>query len=83
MPTSLAFLLVGTIALGYAIYGLSHFVIHHHHFQQVSARNWAASHHIHHHRLDTNFGVTTPLWDVLMGTRYVSRRAPPSPSGSW
>lgn len=83
MPTSLAFLLVGTIALGYAIYGLSHFVIHHHHFRQVSARNWAASHHIHHHRLDTNFGVTTPLWDVLMGTRYVSRRAPPSPSGSW
>lgn len=77
MPTSLAFLLIGTIALGYAFYGLSHFVLHHHNFRRGFARSWAANHHVHHHRSTTNFGVTTPLWDVLMGTRYVSRRAPP------
>lgn len=72
MPASYAFLLIGTIALCYATYGLSHFVIHHHRFHQVFTRNWAANHYIHHSRINTNFGVTTPLWDVLMGTRYVS-----------
>jgi len=77
-PTSFAFLLIGTMALGYAVYGLSHFVLHHRHFHRGFARSWAASHHVHHHRTDTNFGVTTPLWDVLMGTRHVSRRGRPS-----
>jgi 4-hydroxysphinganine ceramide fatty acyl 2-hydroxylase len=71
MPVSYAFLLTGTILLGYAIYGLSHFTIHHHRFQQTFAREWAANHHIHHYHADTNFGVTTPLWDILLGTRYV------------
>ena len=73
MPAKYAFLLTGTIALSYVIYGLSHFTIHHHLFHYVLARNWAANHHIHHHHADTNFGVTTPLWDIVFGTRY--RRA--------
>ncbi len=71
MPTSYAFLLAGTIVLGYAIYGIGHFTIHHHRFHQALARDWAASHHIHHYHAETNFGVTTPLWDILLGTRYV------------
>jgi hypothetical protein len=29
------------------------------------------AHHVHHYHPGTNFGVTTPLWDVLLGTRYV------------
>jgi sterol desaturase/sphingolipid hydroxylase (fatty acid hydroxylase superfamily) len=68
-----AFLLTGTITLSYVIYGLSHFSIHHHLFRNVLARNWAANHHIHHYHADTNFGVTTPLWDIVLATRY--RRA--------
>ena len=75
MPAKYAFLLTGTITLSYVIYGLSHFTIHHHHFHYVLARNWAANHHIHHYHADTNFGVTTPLWDIVFGTRY--RRASP------
>jgi sterol desaturase/sphingolipid hydroxylase (fatty acid hydroxylase superfamily) len=73
MPAKYAFLLTGTITLSYVIYGLSHFTIHHHLFHYVLARNWAANHHIHHYHADTNFGVTTPLWDIVFGTRY--RRA--------
>ncbi len=73
MPVKYAFLLVGSITLGYVTYGLSHFTIHHHRFHYVLARNWAANHHIHHHHADTNFGVTTPMWDIVLGTRY--RRA--------
>jgi len=71
VPTNYAFLLTGTIALGYTTYGLSHFSIHHHRFRQAFARNWAANHHIHHYHAETNFGVTTPLWDILLGSRYV------------
>jgi sterol desaturase/sphingolipid hydroxylase (fatty acid hydroxylase superfamily) len=70
MPAKYAFLLTGIITLNYVIYGLSHFTIHHHHFHYVLARNWAANHHIHHYHADTNFGVTTPLWDIVFGTRY-------------
>ena len=73
MPAKYAFLLTGTIALSYVIYGLSHFTIHHHRFHYILARNWSANHHIHHYHADTNFGVTTPLWDIVSGTRY--RRA--------
>jgi len=47
MPANYAFLLTGAIALSYYIYGMSHFTIHHHHFHNVLARNWAANHLIH------------------------------------
>jgi sterol desaturase/sphingolipid hydroxylase (fatty acid hydroxylase superfamily) len=73
MPSNYAFLLMGAITLSYVTYGLCHFFIHHHRFHYVLARNWAANHHIHHQHADTNFGVTTPLWDIVLGTRY--RRA--------
>ena len=72
MPAGYAFLLTGTIGLGYVSYGLSHFTIHHYRFHWHFARNWAANHHIHHRHPETNFGVTTPLWDELIGTRYES-----------
>jgi sterol desaturase/sphingolipid hydroxylase (fatty acid hydroxylase superfamily) len=75
MPANYAFLLTGTIALNYVTYGLSHFTIHHHRFHYVLTRNWAANHHIHHYHPDTNFGVTTPLWDKLLGTRYIINKS--------
>ena len=71
MPTSYAFLLSGVMAFGYVTYGLSHFSIHHARFRQPLARRWAANHLIHHYHPESNFGVTTPLWDILLGTRYV------------
>ena len=71
MPVSHAFLLSGVMAFGYMTYGLSHFTIHHARFRQPLARRWAAKHLIHHYHPESNFGVTTPLWDILLGTRYV------------
>jgi sterol desaturase/sphingolipid hydroxylase (fatty acid hydroxylase superfamily) len=71
MPTSYAFLLSGTMAFSYVTYGLSHFIIHHTRFRQPIVRRWAANHLIHHYHDETNFGVTTPLWDILLGTRNV------------
>ncbi len=71
MPVSYAFLLAGTLAFSYVTYGLCHFTIHHLRFRHRLAQRWAANHHIHHYHPDTNFGVTTPLWDILLKTRYM------------
>lgn len=77
LPAGFVFLMTGTATLGYVFYGLSHFMIHHVRFRNPLLMRWAAAHHIHHHHAESNFGVTTPLWDYLLGTRYVrqSRRA--------
>ena len=71
IPIGYAFLLIGAVAFGYVTYGLGHYMIHHTRFRRPLARRWAANHHIHHYHPDTNFGVTTPLWDILLATRFV------------
>jgi sterol desaturase/sphingolipid hydroxylase (fatty acid hydroxylase superfamily) len=73
MPTGFALLVAGAITFGYVLYGLGHFAIHHVRFRQPLLRRWAGAHHVHHYHPGSNFGVTTPLWDVLLGTRYVRR----------
>jgi sterol desaturase/sphingolipid hydroxylase (fatty acid hydroxylase superfamily) len=72
MPLSYALLLANAIACGYFAYGQCHDVIHRKRFRYSWIRKWAANHHIHHHHPGHNFGVTSPLWDVIFGTRYVS-----------
>jgi len=71
VPTGFALLMMGSVTFGYIAYGLSHFTIHHVRFNNPLLRRWAGAHHVHHYHPDSNFGVTTPLWDVLLGTRYV------------
>ena len=71
MPTGFALLLASSITFGYIVYGLSHFIIHHVRFRQPLLRRWAGAHHVHHYHPETNFGVTSSLWDVLLGTKYV------------
>jgi len=71
LPTGFALLMMGSVTLGYIAYGLSHFTIHHVRFKHPLLRRWAGAHHVHHYHPDSNFGVTTPLWDVLLSTRYV------------
>ncbi len=75
MPLDRAFLLTGTMTFGYVTYGLSHYSIHHTHFHWSWAKHWSAHHLIHHRHIANNFGVTTPTWDVLLGTRFAYERA--------
>lgn len=75
MPTGFALILTGGLATGYAIYGLSHDLIHTCHFRHPLGRRWAANHHIHHYHPDRNFGVSTPIWDIILGTRHSPRRS--------
>jgi sterol desaturase/sphingolipid hydroxylase (fatty acid hydroxylase superfamily) len=77
LPATLALLFTGGMATGYAAYGLTHSVFHNVSFRRAFPRRWAAAHHIHHCHPGNNFGVTTPLWDIVLQTRYVSGRARP------
>jgi len=76
IPAGYALLLAGMIAAGYAAYGLSHVVMHTRRFKSPWMRRWAGFHNIHHYHPETNFGVTTGLWDVLLGTRYQRKPRP-------
>jgi dihydroceramide fatty acyl 2-hydroxylase len=77
LPAGFALVMLGMITFGYVAYGVSHFVIHHVRFSSPLLRRWAASHHVHHYHPDSNFGVTSPLWDYLLGTRYVRQPRQP------
>jgi sterol desaturase/sphingolipid hydroxylase (fatty acid hydroxylase superfamily) len=72
LPASAALLFTGGMAAGYAAYGLTHTIFHTVRFRRPLAKRWAAAHHIHHYHPHSNFGVTTPLWDILLKTRYVA-----------
>ena len=78
VPPASALLLSGGVAAGYALYGLSHCAIHAVRFRYAPAKRWASHHHIHHRHPDKNFGVITPLWDIVLNTRYVSSSANPA-----
>ena len=71
MPLGYALFVAAAVTSGYIVYGLCHFTIHHIRFRHPLLRHWAAAHHIHHHLPDRNFGVTTPLWDIILGTHHV------------
>ena len=77
MPTGFALLMTGAVTFGYITYGLSHFAIHHVRFKSPLLRRWAGAHHVHHYHPESNFGVTTLLWDALLGTRYVRQARKP------
>jgi len=70
LPVGFACFMMAAVTLGYVLYGFSHFIIHHVRFRNRILMRWAAVHHIHHYHADKNYGVTTPLWDYLLNTRY-------------
>ncbi|TAN09099.1 MAG: fatty acid hydroxylase family protein [Burkholderiaceae bacterium] len=70
LPLGYALLLAGAVAVSYALYGSSHTVLHIVRFRDPILRPWQEFHDLHHDHPDKNFGVTTPLWDFILGTRY-------------
>lgn len=70
LPLSYALLLAAAVALGYALYGSSHVLLHARRFRQPLLRRWQRFHDLHHAHPEANFGVTTGLSDVMLGTRW-------------
>ncbi|OGU39349.1 MAG: fatty acid hydroxylase [Ignavibacteria bacterium RIFOXYB2_FULL_35_12] len=61
--------------IGYLFYDMSHYAIHHF---NMHGRIWLAikNHHMKHHYQDPSkgFGVSTPLWDIIIGTNFLQNR---------
>lgn len=57
--------------IGYLFYDITHYAIHHF---NMHSKFWLAikNHHMRHHYQDPHkgFGVSTPLWDVIIGTNF-------------
>jgi sterol desaturase/sphingolipid hydroxylase (fatty acid hydroxylase superfamily) len=71
-----SFFLCGVMT-GYFWYAVLHHLEHHISINSLPSRwlqrRWA-THSVHHRLPHTNFGVTTSLWDRLLGTHYQSKR---------
>jgi len=63
-------------AFGYVAYDWTHYYTHH--FQpRHRLGKWLRRHHLSHHYKDgeTNFGISTPLWDFVFGTYRPTKRS--------
>jgi len=62
--------LFSAFILGYLAYDLTHYSLHHVQMRSGYAR-FVRRYHMHHHQETPNqrFGVTSPLWDMVFGTR--------------
>lgn len=58
--------------IGYLFYDITHYAIHHF---NTHSKFWLAikNHHMKHHYQDPakGFGVSTPLWDIIIGTNFL------------
>ena len=58
------------VAAGYLAYEAIHYRSHHRPARTRLGRYWKRYHLLHHYRQeDRSFGVTSPLWDIVFGTR--------------
>ena len=56
-------------ASGYLAYDTIHFAVHHTSTRAAWVRTWKRLHFRHHYADSTrDFGVSSPLWDVVLGT---------------
>lgn len=76
MGTELGAIFFAGFVLGYLGYDYSHFYIHHGRPNAWWGKLVRRHHYLHHHAHEaSNFGVSTPLWDVVFGT-YVAHSQP-------
>lgn len=63
--------LMAGFTLGYLIYDISHYAIHHFNIKG-SYFGWIREHHMRHHFSDSarGFGVSSPLWDMVFRTNF-------------
>jgi sterol desaturase/sphingolipid hydroxylase (fatty acid hydroxylase superfamily) len=82
LPSGVAFGVFAGTTAGYLAYDLIHFYVHHAH-PKTALGKYLRRYHLLHHAAEvpSRFGVTSPLWDVLLGTsgavRPEGRSGPP------
>ena len=75
-PVNVAPFFVGFI-IGYLCYDMTHYAVHHFNMHN---KVWLAvkNHHMKHHYMDSTkgFGVSSPVWDEVMGTNFPQKDNP-------
>ena len=75
-PVNVAPFFVGFI-IGYLCYDMTHYAVHHFNMHN---KVWLAvkNHHMKHHYMDSTkgFGVSSPVWDEVMGTNFPKKDNP-------
>ncbi len=68
--------LMAGFTLGYLIYDISHYAIHHFNIKG-SYFGWIREHHLRHHFSDSShgFGVSSPLWDIAFRTDFQQEKS--------
>jgi sterol desaturase/sphingolipid hydroxylase (fatty acid hydroxylase superfamily) len=61
-------LYTGVCGVGYVAYGALHHLVHDPNVRVPPVPWLRAVHEVHHARPNRNFGVTSPLWDLILGT---------------
>ena len=71
IPGAVLFPFFGSFLLGYLIYDMFHYAIHH---LEVKGKLWNVlkTHHLKHHYVnpDKGYGVSSPIWDYIIGTEF-------------
>jgi len=71
IPAPQLYIFFGAFLTGYLIYDMFHYAIHH---VEVKGKLWNVlkTHHLKHHYNDPNkgFGVSSPIWDVIVGSNF-------------
>lgn len=65
----------GGFIVGYVVYDTLHYALHHHAWRQPLFM-WLKKHHMQHHFVNgtVGYGVSSPLWDWIMGTRRIEAK---------
>jgi sterol desaturase/sphingolipid hydroxylase (fatty acid hydroxylase superfamily) len=85
VPAGLAALIVFGSYSGYNYFALLHHLQHHRETDLAQFTYWRTFerlHHIHHDRQVVNFGITTTVWDRLLGTFEPSRSVSEKPAAA-
>lgn len=70
LPRYISISLMASIMLGYICYDLTHYFLHHASLSNLEFFSTLKTHHLYHHYKNgnSNFGITMPLFDWIMGT---------------
>lgn len=75
IPETYLYPFFAAFILGYLIYDMLHYAIHHVNFK---GRLWNVlkTHHLKHHYVDPDkgFGVSSPIWDVIVGSDFEKKK---------
>lgn len=76
LPTTKLGPVMGFSWLGYVFYCICHHASHHWNLKRGWLERMKRHHLLHHGHPDVNWGFTTPIWDLILGTYYVRGKSP-------